>query len=337
MKRAVTSVTAAIFLLFSWMGLGFSETVKSVEDVMSEEGLMTEEEYNAAKKYRSYLHDEQPSQAQQPERLSRNQQQKQAWELGAEISHITYEEPGVMEEKGMMHGIAGSYAYRTRVPKYPQGIDIWMLKIDGRFSYGKVDYENSGTMDDITDYILELRGLWGCDISVLKPLTFTPFIGIGYRYLNDDMSGKVTSTGALGYERESNYTYSPVGIEIITPLKNGWSIGATTEYDVFWSGKQKSHLNDARLYNSIVGYYTYNDITNSQDKGYGVSGSIKLQKKSRKLDFVIEPYIRYWNIKESKTVTTSTISENGMWIVTGTFVEPKNNSTEIGCKLAVKF
>lgn len=26
--------------------------------------------------------------------------------------------------------------------------------------------------------------------------------GIGYRYLNDDMSGKISSTGAKGYERE---------------------------------------------------------------------------------------------------------------------------------------
>jgi len=337
MKRVAMYVIAVVFLLLNWKDLGFPETGKLAEDIMKEEGLITEEEYNAAQKTRIFGSEKMLPQTEQPKSSYKIQDQHQI-ELGTEISHITYKEPGVMQEKGMMYGVDGSYVYRTQVTEYPKGIDIWMLKIDGRFSYGQVDYVNSGTMDNIDDYILEFRGLWGCDISVLKlkPSTLTPFIGIGYRYLNDDFAG-TTSTGALGYERESNYIYSPVGIEVVTPLKNGWSIGATTEYDIFWHGKQKSNLSDARLYNPVTGYYRYDDIENSQDSGYGVRGSIKLQKKAKKLDFVIEPYIRYWNIKESKQTTTSTISENGLWIITGTFVEPDNNSTEIGCKLAVKF
>jgi hypothetical protein len=252
--------------------------------------------------------------------------QKHTWELGPEISYIKYKEPSVMEEKGMMYGIVGSYTYHNKL----------MLKADGRFSYGQVDYKNSGTLDNIDDYILELRGLGGYDFSVFTASTLTPYIGIGYRYLNDDFAG-TTSTGALGYERESNYIYSPIGVEVITPLKNNWSVGAVLEYDIFWQGKQKSHLSDARCYNSVWGYYTLPDVENDQDKGYGIRGSIKFQKKGEKLDFVIEPYIRYWNIKKSNEVTTSTISENGLWIITSTAVEPKNNSTEIGCKLAVKF
>lgn len=259
---------------------------------------------------------------------------KHSWDLGTEISYIKYKEPSVMEEKGMMYGLLGSYTYRGCVP--PADFDKWMLKAEGRFSYGQVDYKNSGTLDNIDDYILEFRGLGGYDFS-FEASTLTPYIGIGYRYLNDDASGMTTSTGAVGYERESNYFYSPIGVEVITPLKNNWSVGAMLEYDIFWWGKQKSHLSDARLYNPIVGYYTFNDIENRQDKGYGIRGSIKFQKKGEKLDFVIEPYIRYWNIRKSKGVTTSTISENGLWIITGTFYEPKNNSTEIGCRLAVKF
>ena len=39
------------------------------------------------------------------------QLQKHAWELGTEVSHITYDEPGVMEEKGVMWGSLGSYIY----------------------------------------------------------------------------------------------------------------------------------------------------------------------------------------------------------------------------------
>jgi hypothetical protein len=260
---------------------------------------------------------------------------KHSWDLGTEISYIKYKEPGLMEEKGMMYGIVGSYTYRGLV--IPSVFDKWMLKADGRFSYGQVDYKNSGTLDNIDDYILELRGLGGYDFSVFTASTLTPYIGIGYRYLNDDMSGKTTSTGALGYERESNYIYSPIGVEVITPLKNDWSVGAMLEYDIFWWGKQKSHFSDARFYDPVVGYYTFNDIENKQKKGYGIRGSIRLQKKFNKVDFAIEPYIRYWNIKKSREVTTSTISENGLWIITGTFVEPENNSTEIGIKFALGF
>lgn len=237
------------------------------------------------------------------------QLQKHTWELGTEISHIKYEEPGVMEQEGVMWGILGSYTYR----------DNWMLKAEGRFSYGQVDYKNSGTLDNIDDYMWEFRGLAGYDFPVLEASILTPYIGFGYRYLNDDMSGMTTSTGALGYERESNYYYSPIGVEIITPLENGWSVGVMFEYDYFWKGKQKSHLGE------IPGYY---DIENDQNDGYGLRGSVKFQKKGDRIDYAIEPFIRYWNIKDSE-ITTDPAGRSWM--------EPKNNSTEFGVKFAAKF
>ena len=248
-----------------------------------------------------------------PSQIPETKNFKHMWDLGTEISYIKYREPGVMEEKGMMYGIVGSYTYHNN----------FMLKADGRFSYGQVDYKNSGTLDNIDDYILELRGLGGYDFSVFTAFTLTPYIGIGYRYLNDDMKG-VSSTGSLGYERESNYLYSPIGVEIITSLNNDWSVGATLEYDFFWKGIQKSYLSDAIA--------SLNDIENGQNDGYGLRGSLKFQKKNEGINFVIEPFIRYWNIKKSEETT---ITYSGTIIGYG--YEPKNNSTEIGCKLAVEF
>jgi len=262
---------------------------------------------------------------------------KHTWELGTEISHITYREPHLMKETGVMYGVVGSYTYRGWLPPSPEEMDKAMLKIEGKGSWGKVDYSSpiSGTMENIPNWLLEFRGLLGYDFAV-NTFTLTPYLGVGYRYLNDDSSGKVTSLDDLGYERESNYIYIPIGTEVTTPFNN-WLVGATLEYDIFCWGKQKSHLSDARLWDPIWGYYTFPDIENRQKKGYGIRGSIKFQKKGERLNFVIEPYIRYWNIKRSKVVTTSTISENGLWIITGSFVEPKNNSTEAGCRLAVNF
>lgn len=242
------------------------------------------------------------------------QLQMHTWEIGPEISHITYEEPDVMEEKGFMYGIAASYAYHNNL----------MLKAEGRFSFGDVDYTNSGTMDNIDDYMWEFRGLAGYDFPVLKATIITPYIGFGYRYLNDDMSGMTSSTGARGYERESNYYYSPIGIETITKLENGWSIGVTLEYDYFWKGIQESHLSDVDP--------GLNNLENDQDDGYGLRGSIKFQKKVERLDYVIEPFVRYWDIKQSDNAD---ITYYGTYIGYG--YEPKNNSTEFGIKFALKF
>ena len=45
-----------------------------------------------------------------------------------------------------MAGMVGSYTYRSK----------FMLKADGRFSYGQVDYKNSGTLNNINDYIFRV-------------------------------------------------------------------------------------------------------------------------------------------------------------------------------------
>jgi len=140
---------------------------------------------------------------------------RHTFELGPEVSYITYREPDVMKEKGMMYGLVGSYAYHNKI----------MLKAEAKGSWGKVDYSNSGDIRNITDYMLEFRGLGGYDFPILNASTITPYIGIGYRYLNDDGSGKTSSTGAIFYERESNYIYSPVGIEFNIHLGNGLFAG----------------------------------------------------------------------------------------------------------------
>jgi hypothetical protein len=240
--------------------------------------------------------------------------QKQTLELGPEISYIEYNEPDVMKEKGWMYGIVGSYTYHSR----------FMLRAEGRFSYGCLDYEGqtlvgtSVTVDNIDNYMYELRGLIGYDF-LIKLSYLTPYVGIGYRYLNDDLSEYVG-----GYERESNYIYSPIGLKIITDLKNGWSLGAMAEYDIFWWGKQKSHFSD--LDSGL------NDVENRQTGGYGLRGSIELQKKVKTVAFAVEPFIRYWNIKESRheDLTWYGVKITEAW-------EPKNHSTEYGINLLVRF
>lgn len=243
-------------------------------------------------------------------------------EFAFELSQITYKEPGVMSEKGTMLGFSFSTA------SYGSS----MLKAEFRFSSGSVNYEGSyddGTplsMNNIPDSGYELRFLGGKRISASNEFSYSNpgesavylYTGFGYRYLNDN-----SSAFAGGYEREANYFYSPVGIEIIPASVAGdnWSRGATLEYDIFWNGKQISRLSDADP--------GYNDMVNAQNHGYGYRLAVKFQNPKT----VIEPFIRYWNIKKSEDTD---IYYDGEY--TGYYgYEPENNSTEIGIKVGVKF
>ena len=244
--------------------------------------------------------------------------QKKNWEIGPEIYYYRYEEPGFdLEWEGMFYGVASAYTYRDWVPASPGQSapdDKWMWRGEGRFAFGEVDYDGQtmgGTplrIDDIDDYTVELRLLLGPDF--LKETRMdTLYAGIGYRYLNDDFQ----------YERESNYFYIPIGFKTISNLKNGWSFGATIEYDLFLWGQQNSHLSD---FDPI-----YPDIENDQSSGYGLRGSIKFQKHAPKIgpniDFIIEPFIRYWDIDKSDEVLGG--------------YEPANKTWEYGIQLIWRF
>jgi hypothetical protein len=235
-------------------------------------------------------------------------------EISPEFYSFVYKEPDVMQEKGMMGGIAASYTYR----------DGAMFKIEGRYFYGTVDYENSGNIDDIRDYGFEVRLLGGYDFKVTNTLTITPSVGFGYRYLKDDMGGRVSSTGAGGYSRESNYYYSPIGIEAVQVINKQWSVGAGAEYDFFWGGVQQSNLKDA---NSNL-----NNVRNDQNSGYGLRASLIVKRQTGWGSVAIEPFIRYWKIDSS---AEQIITQSGVPVAIGW--EPTNNTTEIGLKLGMAF
>lgn len=240
---------------------------------------------------------------------------KHTWEIGPEISHIRYEEPDVMEENGIMYGIGASYAYHNGV----------MLKGEIGYSYGYVDYKNSGETDNIEDYLFEMRVLAGYDFSIYESSIITPYIGFGYRWLYDDWGGMTTSTGANGYDRESQYYYIPIGIETFSDISNGWFFGITAEFDYFLEGKQTSYLSNA---DPVL----YSDAANKQKDGYGFRGSLKFQKKGENVGYVIEPFIRYWKIDKSEL---DHVTWNG--VPNTSVVEPENKSTQFGIILTVVF
>ena len=237
------------------------------------------------------------------------------FEIGTELYDYSYKEPGVMENDGAMYGVNASYTYRDR----------FMFRLKARTAWGEHDYTsaNTGSASNIDDFAFEFRTLGGIDYSV-NDLTITPYVGFGYRYLNDDSAGRITTTGALGYERESNYYYSPIGIKAVHDFKNAWKFGATLEYDLFWSGEQKSHLGDA-----IPGFGT---LINEQNDGWGTRFSLFLKRESAVFRFKVEGFFRYWKIDDSEIYPIRYYN-----IQVGYGWEPENETRETGLKLSILF
>jgi len=241
--------------------------------------------------------------------------------IGFEASHITYKEPGVMKQDGAMYGIDGALVYRGWLPLSLEEKDQYMLSLEARANAGKVDYtsNSSGAIDNIDDYMLEFRGIGGYDFYASENSVITPYLGFGYRYLNDDMGGKISTTGAHGYEREITYFYIPLGIDVYNEFHDDWAVKLRLEYDAFIEGDVKSHLG------SVPGHY---DIENKQRKGYGARGSIALIRKFKYVNLVIEPFARFWSIANSKVTTDP---GGTSWI------EPKNNSREFGINISAAY
>jgi hypothetical protein len=245
--------------------------------------------------------------------------QKDRWGIGISVDalHFSYKEPGVMEEKGWMIGMSGDYTFH---------LNNFMFKAEGRFGIGSVDYssEESGKLNDIADYILETRFVSGYDFNASGSVQLTPFTGLGYRYLFDDGSGKLTDLEHGMYDRKARYLYTPIGLESLFGLGSGWRLGATGEYDLFWRGWQRSRVNDV--------HPGYGPLDNTQKEGWGARASARITKEFEKLDFYIEPYFIYWDIEISDTdiLTFYDVPIGDAW-------EPPNTSREWGARVGIRF
>jgi hypothetical protein len=217
-----------------------------------------------------------------------------------------------------MYGIGVAYTYHNEL----------MLKAALDYYGGKINYESdSGRLNDVDQYVVEFKWLIGRDYLRYNSLIFdyiTPYTGLNYRYWKDNSGGKVTDLGKYGYDRETTYFYSPIGLETIKKSENQWFIGAIIEYDFFWKGKNISHLNDIDP--------SAPDLKFNQDDGYGLKFALKIKRDFDRVKIGITPFINYWNIDKSDEIILFDPA-SGFWI----FYEPKNNTTEFGINLTTEF
>lgn len=239
-------------------------------------------------------------------------------QIGVSLSSYDYEEPSInVSINATKIGI-----------DYSKTISFgnnFFVKGDARFADGKGHYSGSGKKTG-TDWYLETRALLGFDINIRSDV-LSPFAGLGYRYLYNDLRG-VTSTGSAGYRRESNYFYLPVGFSHHMAINGQARLKTTFEYDHLLSGRQYSKLSDTEGYNGIS---HAGNATNTQKSGYG----LKLSMMYETATWSAGPYIDYWNISDSRNDTIAATKSGINYTVT--VFEPKNRTTEIGIKFNYPF
>lgn len=230
-----------------------------------------------------------------------------AYNVGLTTSHYTYKEPGVSgpafaQYSGSLYGV---FANSTVT------LDRTYLESDITLTTGRLHYTSAttGKLGGVVNNTVELRAVGGYQLTPF----LTPYIGVGYRYLANNSEGRVTDNGYNGYDRQSAYTYSPVGVQI-RQGNDQWSFVGKAEYDFLWSGKQVSGLPGG-------------DVTNRQKNGHGARGSLHLVRIGTRWDIFVEPFLVYWSIADSD------------WVILGDYrlQEPKNTTKEVGVRFGISF
>ena len=228
-------------------------------------------------------------------------------ELGVTFATYKYEEPSLaVKLDGTKTGVDFSAIGNVS--------NDWFVRGDARFKYGETDYTGSGTKCCNSDWYYDLRGTIGRDFD-RGTYNLSPYLGLGYRYLFNDLRG-VTSTGAIGYRRESQYTYLPVGLTHRFNLDSSARLATTLEYDYLIEGRQTSYLTDTAIPGS-------GDLVNKQRSGFGIRVNLSYER----INWSVGPWFQYWNIDQSDTASAG--------LVTG--FEPRNKTTEIGLRLGYRF
>lgn len=244
-----------------------------------------------------------------------NDNSKHRVSFGVELFPYSYKEPTLMKINGLFYGINGSYSFYL-------GKD-YFLQLEARAAVGKTNYSSNGTGSHGTktaNKLLETRILFNRYFQVSSNIDIHPFIGLGFRYKEDDADGNLTTTSHIGYLRESNYYYAPVGLSMHYNLQQGWGLYVLGEYDIFLEGQQRSHLK-------------FKTVKNNQSKGYGLRSEVLLEKAFDKYIVSMGPYINYWNIKDSDRDCIFCRSCELYHCI----YEPKNITKETGIKLKFTF
>ena len=251
-------------------------------------------------------------------------------EAGISAYQYNYKEPGLMAIHGLLFDINTALAIQRPQDQLP------IIRAEGRYFLSDdptYTSENTGTSYRNYHTGFETRLLLGQKL----------YAGIGYRELVHHGEGTVTSTGHIGYDRRSQYTYIPIGIRFTLNNTRNRQWDFNVEYRSLQHGIQTSSLKkNTRLEADPGAYYILpddKDFKNNQTNGYGVHVAIKSMKQlphrtiPKDNQFTINAlattiFFNYWNIDDSDFVQAN------QFLV---LYEPRNYTTEFGIALQLIF
>ena len=239
---------------------------------------------------------------------------------GKHSADIKYErlyfnfDSSVTKIDGWMSGIGLSYTYRHSsknfIVKPELSLDWGNLDYDGPLSYANGKITSSGKLEGVDSYLVEFRVLPGYDFQLSETSSLVPYIGVGIRYFDIDMDGRMTYTTdsktiKIGSNSYLDF-YVPIGVTFDLngkQLKNKWSFKATVEDDILLD-----------------------------NRGNGLRGSMEFQRRFKHFNVAVEPFIRYWSFGKARSEFRDA---NDNFI--GEVYEPAKHITEAGVALKVRF
>lgn len=258
-----------------------------------------------------------------------------SFELSYAVADFKYQEEGgdFMKSEGFIHGPSATFTYMDN--RYP-----FFAELFGEYLTGSGEY-NGGLTNIVTgesipyshdddEYDIFLGQLvlgW-----VVSPGSsnrpdnqdgrwlIKPYTGIGFRYLRND------SNDQFAYEREIYWTYLPIGVDVRYRLAEKWVVGLRPQFNLLLTGHIESDVFEDSFSNNLG----FGD-------GYGFWAALPIERHFKRVGLTLEPFVRYWNMRESDpdTVVVSGLVPGFDVLVTG--VEPENDTLVYGLRIGVEF
>jgi hypothetical protein len=254
-------------------------------------------------------------------------QTRGGFEIGAEVFDYAYRERDSGETIVFDDGTIGGFrlGYTQRI-----GGGLF-LRARLSAGFGSVDYRapdpgGDARIRNVDQTIGQLELHLGKDFKIGGASTLTAFAGLGARSLRDGSGGREATDGSLGYDREVNYAYVPVGLEARLPVSKASAILLSAQYNWVVGGDSTSRFSDIDS--------ELPDVELELDRGHGFEASAAFQTKVGSHALSFGPFVRHWKIGRSESFIVANTDDPADQLE---FYEPKNRTTELGLRLTFGF
>jgi hypothetical protein len=203
------------------------------------------------------------------------------WNFGVNERLISYQDTkgSFALESGYLFGVTGNFTYNAPI-KFSVKADV---------AQGHVDYRTNiqhSYSSKPKNYLFNVMA------TAAKPIYYmqrhlTPYIGVGYRYYNNDATNVVMNQTIAGFQSKQSTFYMPIGFRTQVARQNNWQVVLNAEYDLIWDGTQKT-------YSTQIAGGSY---VSARDKGRGIRLSADWQTHSSYGLVTVTPYYNRYTFK----------------------------------------